>query len=278
MFVCDYPQGRYGNAIFRYLASSLFCILYGAKRSYDENDCNIVINDQDFALWSQRILKDEMPTMDLSNNYLFRGYFQHDAIYVKFKKQLIEYILNNPHDLLITDGYKPGGTGIYHYTVTHYNSIDLVREPANIPIHNIVVHLRLEDFVYVNQVLHPLCIASVLENFAKEEICFVLNSPTTSFEHRYINYFKSKYTIVCESNDPVIDYHIIKNAKTLICSRSTLCWAAAFFSDTLETVYFPNNGQTNYPHETFRKPIENTISYDVKMASEHEMNVFFDSL
>lgn len=278
MLVCDFPQGRYGNAIFRYLASSLFCILYGAKRTYDENNCDTVFTDIDFAYWSEHILKNETSAIDLSKNYLFRGYYQHDAIFIKYKKQLIEYILNNPNDLLITDGYKPGGTGIYHYTVTQYTSIDLIREPANIPIHTIIVHLRLEDFVFVNQVLHPQCISAVLENFANEKICFVLNSPTTSFEHRYINFFKSKYNIVCESNDPVIDYHIIKNAKTLVCSRSTLCWAAAFFSDTLETVYFPDYGCTNYPHETFRKPIENTILYHVKLASEHEMNVFFDSL
>lgn len=27
MQVCDYPQGRYGNAIFRYLASFVFYIM-----------------------------------------------------------------------------------------------------------------------------------------------------------------------------------------------------------------------------------------------------------
>jgi hypothetical protein len=144
--------------------------------------------------------------------------------------------------------------------------------------YDILLHLRLEDFVFVNQVLHPQCISAVLDNFSDQTICFVVNAPTTAFEHRYINYFKSRYNIVCESNDTVTDYHIIKNAKTLVCSRSTMCWAAAFFSNTLETVYFPHYNHPNHIHESFKQPIENTIPYDVQFASEHEINVFFDNL
>jgi hypothetical protein len=278
MLVCDFPQGRFGNACFRYLASSLFCILYGAERTYHETMCDTIFSDSDFFEWFSCILNGEIPYMDLTKKYLFRGYYQHDAIFLKYKSQLIDYIILHKDDLLITDGYKPGGTGVYHYTVAQYKSNDLLYSTSNIPMHNIVVHLRLEDFVFVNQALHPQCIVNVLDNFANQTICFVMNLPTTAFEHRYINYFKSKYTILCESNDPITDYHIIKNAKTLICSRSTLCWVAALFSDTLETVFFPNHRNTNYVHETFRSPIKNTIQYDIQFASEHEINVFFDSI
>jgi hypothetical protein len=280
MLVCDYSQGRYGNAIFRYLASSLFCILYGAERTYDEAICDVVFSDTDFTEWSNCVIQNDisvLPLLDITKNYLFRGYYQHDKIFLKYKSQLIDHINSHSDDLLITDGYKPGGTGIYHYSVTHYNAGDLLKTVNNIRTYDIVVHLRLEDFVFVNQLLHPQYIATVLENFVGQTICVVVNAPTTAFEHRYINYFRSKYSIVCESNDPVTDYHIIKNAKTLVCSRSTMCWAAAFFSDSLETVYFPNYTHPNHPHETFKQPIENTIPYDIHFASEHDINVFFDS-
>jgi hypothetical protein len=277
MQVRDFPQGRYGNAIFRYLASSLFCILYDAKRTYDETNRDIVFSDTDFIQWSNSILNDEIPTIDITKKYLFCGYYQHDAIFLKYKSQLIHHINTYPEDLLITDGYKPGGSGLYHYTVAQYRSIDLLQQVNTIRTYDIVVHLRLEDFVFVNQLLHPQCIAAVLENFGQQLICFVMNAPTTTFEHRYINYFKTRFNIVCESNDPVTDYHIIKNAKTLVCSRSTMCWAAAFFSTTLETVYFPNYTNPNHPHETFKRPIENTIPYDIQFASEHEINMFLDN-
>lgn len=277
MQVCDFPQGRYGNAIFRYLASSLFCILYSAKRTYDETICDVVFSDTDFTEWSNCLIQNEpvLHVLDITKNYLFRGYYQHDKIFLKYKSQLIHHINSYPEDILTTDGYKPGGTGIYHYHVTHYLAGDLLKTTNNIRTYEIVVHLRLEDFVFVNQLLHPHCIAAVLEKFSDQTICFVMNAPTTAFEHRYINYFKSKFNIVCESNDPITDFHIIKNAKTLVCSRSTMCWAAAFFSTTLETVYFPNYTHPNHPHETFKTPIENTIPYDVQFASEPEINVFF---
>jgi hypothetical protein len=278
MFVCDFPQGRYGNAIFRYLASSLFCILYNAERTYDETLCDTVFSDFDFIEWSRRVLQDDMPSIDITKNYLFRGYYQHDKIFQKYKTQLISYIETHPNERLITDGYKPGGSGLYHYTVTEYMSLDLLMHKQVVPKHDIVVHLRLEDFVFVNQCLHPKCISDVLENFGQSQICFVVNTPTTPFEHRYINYFKNKFSIVCESNDPVTDYHIIKNAKLLVCSRSTLCWAAAFFSNTLETVYFPNYTNPNHPHETFKQPIENTFLYDIQFSSEHDINTFFDTI
>jgi hypothetical protein len=278
MLVCDFPQGRYGNAIFRYLASSLFCILYGAKRTYDESECTTVFSDADFIEWSNQLLAENTYTIDTSKTYLFMGYYQHDKIYQKYKQHLIEHIYRNPNDRLITDGYKPGGTGIYHYHVAEYAAIALLEHKTPFPIYDIVVHLRLEDFVFVNQCIHPKYIANILENFRDKQICFVVNAPKTPFEQRYMTYFKNKFSIVCESNDPITDYHIIKNAKTLVCSRSTMCWAAAFFSNTLETVYFPNYTNPHHLHETFKRPIENTILYDIQLASEHEINVFFDSL
>ena len=282
MIVVDNPKGRYGNAIFRYLASSLFCISYNAERKYEEHFYDTVITDEFFNEWMKSILqKNEVIPLNTAWKCYFDGYFQHDAIYKKYRAELIEHIKNNPSDNLITDGYKPGGSGIYHYNVAIYKSIDLLIPTNNTNIvrqYDIVLHLRLEDFVFVNQLIHPSNIDTVLENYKDKQICFVMNQPTTSFEHRYINFFKNKYNIICESNDPITDYHIIKNAKILISSRSTLCWAASFFSDTLETVYFPNCIHTNCMNETFTKPIENTILYNISLASEGEVNAFFDSI
>jgi FkbM family methyltransferase len=68
----------------------------------------------------------------------------------------------------------------------------------------------------------------------------------------------------------------MKNAKTLICSLSTISWVASFLSDTIETVYFPNH-KNRARHETFCKPIENTIYYDYKICSKIELeNFLFD--
>lgn len=308
MYVCDFPQGRYGNAIFRYLASSLFCIIYNAERTYDINSCDTVVSDIDFIEWSNQILQNNIPQLDTTKSYLFRGYYQHDKIFLKYRDLLINYINMHPGDVLITDGYKPGATGIYHYPVAEYLSRELVVSNDTPTQYDIVVHLRLEDFVFVNQVIHPKCISDILykivaipelgtitgigsfsgettqefrrmkENISNNPICFVVAKPSTTFEHKYIDYFANRFNIICESNTPTQDYHIIKNAKTLVCSRSTICWAAAFVSNTLETVYFPNYIATNHIHETFKTPIPNTIPYDVILTTENEINYYLDNI
>jgi len=97
----------------------------------------------------------------------------------------------------------------------------------------------------------------------------------TKLEEKYIDFFMKRYNIVLESNDVITDYHIMKNAKILCCSCSTLSWAAAFFSETVELVYFPNyeytDGNDGRYHERFKKPIENTVLYDFDKCSQETL-------
>jgi hypothetical protein len=100
-----------------------------------------------------------------------------------------------------------------------------------------------------------------------------LNKPTTELEIKYVQFFTSKYSnIVIESNDVITDYTIMKNAKILVCSCSTLSWAASLLSTTLEKVYVPNYSQVNGSHQTFKKPIENTVLYDIQTCNISDLN------
>ena len=54
MKVYDKQTGRLGNAIFRYLASSLFCILYGAERTCSIEECDAVMTDSVFFEWAKK--------------------------------------------------------------------------------------------------------------------------------------------------------------------------------------------------------------------------------
>jgi len=91
-------------------------------------------------------------------------------------------------------------------------------------------------------------------------------------EYIYIDYFLKRFNnIILESNDVLTDYHIMKNAKILICSCSTLSWAASLFSDTVEELYFPDYYHTGRIHVTFKQPIENTVLYKFKNCSKTEL-------
>jgi hypothetical protein len=102
---------------------------------------------------------------------------------------------------------------------------------------------------------------------------YVVNKPKTELENKYIDYFKKYYNIVVESNSVLEDFHIMKNAKILVCSCSTLSWVAGFLSDRIQKVYFPDYNN-NRPHETFKKPIDNTILYSFKKCKKDELTEF----
>jgi hypothetical protein len=76
--------------------------------------------------------------------------------------------------------------------------------------------------------MHPESIKNVLDKINEKSVCLVVNKPTMEIENKYIDYFKKFYNITIESNSGIEDYHIMKNAKILVCSCSTLSWIAGF--------------------------------------------------
>jgi len=278
MSVCDKPQGRLGNAIFRYLASSVFSIVYNLERKYDiqSNENTFLVTDFNFIHWKDYVLSAGIPdNLSRSLNYVFQGFFQHEDILKKYKNELIKHIENNPEDLIITDG-NVGNINEFNYPQKAYKAINLLKPITNInKNYEIVVHLRLEDFITLDLSMNPESLTKILDVYKDKQICFVVNKITTKLEEKYIDFFMKRYNIVLESNDVITDYHIMKNAKILCCSCSTLSWAAAFFSETVELVYFPNyeytDGNDGRYHERFKKPIENTVLYDFDKCSQETL-------
>jgi hypothetical protein len=256
-------NGRFGNAMFRYIASIMFTFFYDCSITYD-NRINNEINDTSYLGWMKMIESGIIPELDKHTTYKLSGFYQHENLIKKYKKRIIDYIKINQNDKVCVNNENYYSKNIiYHDVIKKYN---------------IVVHLRLDDFTKINMLIQPNCIKNVLDNliikYNPENFVFVLDKPKTEFEKRYINYFTTRYNIIIESNDVLTDYHILKNAKILVSSTSTLCWIAALLSETIEELYFPNykhlKPHINYFHETIDKPIENTIKYNIEYCSEIE--------
>jgi FkbM family methyltransferase len=275
MKVFDCHVGRLGNEIFRYFASTLFCILYKAERTYSENEINTYFNDTYFIIFMNELLNnvsDKLPNID-NMNYSFCGYYQHDMIFRKYKKDIINWILEHPNELLYTDGNN-ATLNYYNYNQTSYNAIDIILNCNK--YYDVVIHLRLEDFIHNKDVIHPTSLENIIKKINKDVYCFVVNEPKTDIERKYIEYFTKKYNIIIESNDPIMDYQIMKNAKILVCSCSTLSWCSALMSEMVEIVYFPNYEITNI-HATFKKPIDNTILYDFIKCGLDDLESFLSN-
>jgi hypothetical protein len=261
MKVSSGARGRLGNAIFRYLASALYCILYKAEKIQYNSSCTH-ISDTDFITWKNQVEAGHIPILS-SNHYHFYDFYQHDSIYIKYLSELKEYIRSHPTEQLHTDDGKI------------FNSIQLLQDPS-VRVYDTVIHIRLEDFITHGFVIHPLYYRELLVKNNITNICIVMNRPSNELEHKYINYLKQSVDCAIEMNDIITDYHIMQNAKTLICSNSTLSWAAALLSDVVTTVYMPNYPATRI-HETFRIPKHNTILYDYKTCTKEELETFLQA-
>jgi hypothetical protein len=277
MRVLSVPIGRLGNTIFRYLATVVFHIVYNAKiinhTDVLPTEPFLKMTDDAFIQWMKSHLTGGDLGMDMSITYGFFGFFQHDAIYLKYRQQIIDYISKNMYDILLTDGKTPERPDFSYLPEQHPSGVLLVPPFGFNKFYDTVVHLRLEDFIDNNLAIHPESIKILLDTIGAKSYCIVMNCPQSEIELQYLNYLKQYFDITVESNDIITDYHIMKNAKTLVCSCSTLSWAAAFFSETVRQVYMPNY-YMGRAHETFRKPIENTTLYYYRQCTKVELEAF----
>jgi len=256
-------RGRLGNAIFRYLASAIMCIITDSQYVCNISTTHVIneVSDDVFYKICETLLNNTYNTKIINNSIDLKmsGFYQHDAIYKKYKKEIIEFIKNNNSHYVITDGIKAGDNNC-----EKYNMLDIINTPSTFSkIYKNVLHLRLEDFVTHNLFIPVNRIISLFEKNiinveAGDTLCIVCNQINKPFEYEYINQLKfflevhKKIHIIIESNDTITDYYIMKEATNLICSKSTLSWIAAFFSTNIQKCYMPNyeesiNSTCKYP-------------------------------
>ena len=271
MIIINHDCGRLGNSIFRALANIVFLIIYDTNGHISNSYVNydMVINDDFFVDWSTKILSGSIPNIKKDSVLYFNGFFQHDKIYIKYKNEIIQYIKGHSELKLKT-----------HFNDV-YNFIDLLSDKERL-YYDIVVHLRLEDFIDIGLVMNPVSVKSIIDqiliNKKTNNICFVLNKPKTDLEKKYLRYLLMNYNnSIIESNDIITDFHIMKNAKTLVCSCSTLSWAAAFFSNKIEYLYLPDYDNKRI-HETFKCPIPNTLLYKYEQCDIILLNNILDEM
>jgi hypothetical protein len=76
-------KGRLGNAIFRYMGCTIFCIKYNGEYTTKTNNINYIIDDKLFS----EIIKTNISLQD--GNYLLSDFYQHDTIYKNIKHKLL---------------------------------------------------------------------------------------------------------------------------------------------------------------------------------------------
>ena len=233
---------------------------------------SLIINDQNFEKMFYKDLK--------YFNIIMDGYFQFGYIYLKYKSLILNYIEEHKDKHMIeTDLHEK------IYIKTLIDDIELSDDKK----YDIVIHIRLGDFNgrvdYIEKEYYIKLFEKIFNDGnhnandntndnRKKKICLLYQPTNRPEDNDYIEtclkWFKNqKYPIdiKVETNSLLIDFNIMKQAKILICSMSTLSWTAAYLSKHIELCYMPNyNFYKNNERKDFffHKPIENTILYDVK--------------
>lgn len=260
--------GRLGNAIFRYMASVIMCIYFNGEYTI-QNQQQYNLSDEQFIEIVKLIINDRsnIDIYKITNIYSninginMNRFYQHDLIYTLHKEEIYEFIKKHPEHYVLTDGIEAGDSNCEKYFM-----IDIINTPSTfLKKYKNVLHIRLEDFVTHNLYLNVERILDLLnKNIITDSLCIVCKTPTTTFEINYIkqitNFLTSKNLLYCvESNDTITDYYIMKESELLICSKSTLSWCAAFFSDKITKCYIPEYEIT--PNSSCKYPIQNTEFY-----------------
>jgi len=323
-YVIFVPNGRLGNAIFRYFGCSLLCIknnldyileedykyekdftfyegldyechdLEFIRKDLDELKNYVKNNNKVLCFNTLGFLKNDFDnkklvsnqwinktnghglfvknTLEVDDSLFFEflgknlkdfnlkatGYFQFD--FIKYKKEIIDFMEKNKNN---------------HYIRSHFGPKYLIKDIIDdIELENkydVVIHIRLGDFKGRPDFIEYEYYEKVFEfiDFNDKKVCLMIENVKNEEEREYLNrclgwFDSNNIKINIESNDVLIDFNIMKQCKTLVCSMSTLSWAAAFLSKHIEKCFMPNyNFMTLRPDAKFKIPIENKLYYEV---------------
>ena len=195
------------------------------------------------------------------------GFFQFGHIYLKYKPHILDYMHAHKEE---------------HYIQSNTNERYLMRDllvdmvlPSD-KQYDIAIHIRLGDFngrVDYIELEYYLALFEKMD-FAEKKVCLLYEESARPGDRQYIaeciQWFQSRnIPLHIESNALLVDFNIMKQAKILVCSMSTLAWTAAYLSTKVQRCYMPNYNFSQMTtaerqHFFFHQPISNTILYPVK--------------
>lgn len=248
------------------LKSNQYINQYNDHGLYVKN--TIIIDDSNFI--------NSINDNNLKNyNLLMVGYFQFDYIYNYYKKDILYFINNNKDNHFIR-------TATYNRILVDNHKKILISEIINDiqlninKIYDLVIHIRLGDFVGRDDFIEYEYYEKIFEkiNFSNKKCAIITQKPESEYDILFLNkcleWFNSNNIIInIESNDLITDFNIMKNAKEVVCSMSTLSWCACYLSKNIEKCYMPNYNFDHLDRNTyFKNPISNTYLYDVKSTQK----------
>jgi len=107
--------------------------------------------------------------------------------------------------------------------------------------YDVVIHLRLGDYVTLNHYIDPNKIYTLYKNLNFKKSLILTDEPNSSL----LELFKKDPYCHIESNSILQDLHYMATSKNIIISQSTFSWWGSYFNSTAN-IYVPYS-ENNYP-------------------------------
>jgi len=276
--------GGFGNAVFNVLGTILLKVLFPDLEivsfetmeeieAYKETATKI---DDDFFLEIVNAkIERNIDILDPSQHYWLSAYCQYDEIYVRYRAQIVDYILAHPQEKIFAG---------HTYRFWPIRDIVSMQETET---YDILLHLRLGDFVALGWTIHPESVRHVFtkaltdasSNDRNKKIGIMVDHRKTELEKKYVEYMLEVCPTaeILENNDILTDYNLLRNAKHVIASCSTFSWIAVLFAQQEnQTVSFPNY-EHRWGFEQFRRTHDRFTEYDISRISEEDLRAFLST-
>jgi len=263
MKICVEHRGRFGNIAFQTLAAILIKIFSGCD--IELNSTLLIkprkkIDDTIFLSWINSDFENNVKSLDINYDYILDGFFQHDTLYRKYMKEIMEYINKNLNQI------------IYDSIDSKYYLKDLIHTPiADYTKYNTVVHLRIDDYIKYDLVMNPTHLDPVLEKCEKP-ILFIHEEPNTEIDRAYLQYF-NKHIDTHYSGHILESYGILRTSKNVVAVNSTFSLLAVLFNTNYNNIYVPIN-RNNYIHDTLCGP-NNSNKYKYDIINKNDLTRMF---
>lgn len=228
-------NGRFTNNLFQYFASEII------KKIYNYDDIKIYtqeflnseyiftkIDDILFKKIGNDYIRGNIINIDTSKDILMDGYFQRSEIFTFFREHLISLFNSNNYSFINS---KVRICDIVNHNISH-NIL-----PEN---EDLIVHLRLDDFIGDLQIFSPLEIIKIIKNISYNDLYIVCDKIKYDWELKYLGYFNELNPIFI-NYDMLDDFKFIMNSKKVLISASTFSWMATFLNKNINEVHIPYN-------------------------------------
>lgn len=246
--------GRFANNLIQYFATKVLCRLTDKEYKYKKSFSNQkTIGDIEYINIYNKIKNEGYILQE--ENILLTGFYQQKEWIIP-ETDYIKSILNIENEDRINDTYKVSDIA---KALNEYNN--------SIPDNTLIIHVRLDDYIhqlYNSDIIDPYSIVELVKGLEFKNNLIICDTLRYDWERKYIdillnNIPNSKVT----NNSLLTDVCIMKYAKNIVLSRSTLSWICNILSSCNEKNWFPlRNFVCNI--QTLDYTNENTVQFTPK--------------